>query len=203
MGRAGGSWSGPAVLDVMTLERVIRFETELKDDTPDLRVGDPCGNLCRDITGTTVVDSDVNQMILFEDARMWRLQRFLVIELSQWNLKFMIEDRGRLPITNNFMQELKIQRHCKDIGVHDNHCSVALPKGHSSYEVYTKLRLLETAPEKLAQSVMWSLFWELEIVPSYSAKNHWLLTYAPNFTKGLHNMISRERLRKIEKVMEA
>lgn len=192
------------------MERVIRFETELRDDKPNLRVGDPVGEKYRDvITGTTLVDSDVSQMILFEDARNWFLERFLVIELTEWDLRFLIEDRGKLPISNCCMQELKIQRHCKHIGIYENHATVAIPgkdphRSRRGHEIYTQLRLLETAPRELAQSVMWSLFWELEVEPSYfnSGPTYWLRTYAPNFLEHNHRLIAQSHLDKVKKVME-
>jgi hypothetical protein len=188
------------------VDQIIRFEQELGNDHPDLRVGDPNSVRRHPILGSLIVDANTCQMILMEEANQWSLTRYLVIELSEWSLKFFIEDRGRLPIIGvsykdcSDLQIIRIQRACKEIGIHRNHYRVA--NSNNPYELYTKLELLETAPREIAERVMWNLFWELEIEPSFQKpEESWLYPYAKYFLKQHHDLIHNSRMDAVHKVM--
>lgn len=172
------------------MNRIIRFEQELEKDTPKYKIDSP------------ITDTDTGEDF-FENARFWGLKRFLVIELSEWDFSFYIEDRGRLPI-NDGLRVISIQQARKDIGVYDTKLRIPVPPGMNPHDTYIKVKLLETASRELAESVVWSLFWEMEIEPSYhDPEKSWMYPFAKNHLEHCHGMVRRRHMQAIEKVMEA
>jgi len=133
----------------------------------------------------------------------WVHERHLVIELSEWELKFFVEDHGRLLIGDH-LHEVRLQRASKEIGIYETKRSVPVPTGMSSHDTYLKIKLLETAPEKLAEEVIWGIFWQLEIETSYhNPKKSWMYPFAKDYLEHCHRVIQDRNLRSVQKVMEA
>ena len=200
--RAGESWSGSDVLDYM--DRVIRFEQELTLDEPRYQIGDSGTSFIT--SSTTATDIDNEQVIFFGDIQIWKLRRYLIVELAKQCFRFIIEDRGHLPIMGAMMQEIRLQRACLERGVFETYRKVtgSLPEETNSYELYIKLRMLETTPRELAETVIWNLFWELEVVPSYYApEKSWVYPYAKNHLKHLHEEIRSQHTDKVKEVMDS
>ena len=132
----------------------------------------------------------------FINGRHLSSKRYLVIDLIHTGLRFTIEDRGSFVISSETdsharIQEYTIQRYQKTLSVTGK-----------SYDLHTKLQLIETAGRKLSEDVMWNIFWDLEVKPSFSMEDHWLKSYAPNFTLDMHDSIMHERLNEIRQIME-
>jgi len=190
--------------------RIVRFEKRLKDDDPEFQIGDPAydleGNPVTPLPGSCLVDmtGDI-QVILFNEGRHWKLERYLVIELDQRCLKFSIDDRGKVPITGSYLQDVCVRRASKELPIGDFCFEVSgLPDGMSPHDTFNKIRLLETAPPKIGGAVMWELFWQIEIEPSFCApEKSWLHPFAKNFLENSHKVICDRHEQNVKKVMES
>lgn len=186
------------------MERIVRFEQELTQDVPEYRFGDSgTAYTSAQLVGT---DTNTQMVMLFGDSQTWRLRRYLIAELTEYSFKFIIEDRGTLPIAGAECQEIRIERACVDRGVYEIKRAVSgpLPEGVNPHELYVKLKMLETTPEELGGQVVWHLFYELEVEPSYyEPEKSWLYSYAKNHLKHLHEFIRDRNRQTVEKVMEA
>jgi hypothetical protein len=187
------------------MERIVRFEQELAQDAPEYRFPDS-GTTWHSTTNLSGTDTGNQEMIMFGDARSWPMKRYLVAELSEYGFKFLIEDRGTIPILGTECQEIRIERACIDRGVYEIKRKVSgpLPEGINPHELYIKLKMLETTPEKLASQVIWHLFYELEVEPTYyDPKRSGLYPYAKKHLKSLHEFIHAGHKRAVKKVMES
>jgi hypothetical protein len=147
-----------------------------------------------------------------------RVERYIVLELDGEEkygvLRMLVEDRIKFYIVAakqyiiaakqlggqiySDLQSMTLKRYEDSHYFHEN-----MAWGHP--ELRNKLMRIGLAKTASAAAIdaMHSLFWELEIEPSwYSLEETWLHKWAPNSLKHQHDMITRSKLAQIQRIME-
>jgi hypothetical protein len=65
------------------------------------------------------------------------------------------------------------------------------------------IRYIASNPDKNAEGILRSYFWELEIIPAYERGTSWIQDVLPAYYEDMMRLVESERLHSIKQVVEA